>query len=470
MNTTTQQPTTTSADGELVQLNPAEARIEDNIRTVADLNPEFVASIRRHGVLLPVIGYRDTDGTVTVRDGQLRVLAAREVGRETIPVFVTDRDTTDARRVTEQLVANEHRTALTDTQRIAAYRQLELAGLSVSKIAAETGTHRTTVKTALAVAGSDAATHAVGDRQLTLDAALVYAEFDGDLDAITELNTVDDPDDLPFVAERIRQDRADVAKRTELVTEYTGKGITVIDDQEYTRLHMLTDRDDEDTVDRPPVDPDRHETCPGHAVVIQVWRGGQDVHVTPVCTTPDAHQPRWPHTASRTIQTGPMTDEQKTERKELIANNKAWDAAEVVRRDWITTLLTRRTLPKEAPVFVAHTLAGHRQLVADDHQDHAHQLLGIGRGVGYGFNLLDTFLTENPTKAVHVALAVAISAYENASNRNWWRYPGHDAHDYLGQLEEWGYHLSPIEHTAKGESTATESDSDESEPPTEEAK
>ena len=36
----------------------------------------------------------------------------------------------------------------------------------------------------------------------------------------------------------------------------------------------------------------------------------------------------------------PMTDEQKAERKILIANDKAWNSAETVRREWLTT---RRT-------------------------------------------------------------------------------------------------------------------------------
>src|SRR3546814_3964790 len=39
---------------------------------------------------------------------------------------------------------------------------------------------------------------------------------------------------------------------------------------------------------------------------------------------------------------GPMTDEQKAERRTLIANNKAWDSAQVVRREWLTTLLSRK--------------------------------------------------------------------------------------------------------------------------------
>ncbi|QNE36843.1 hypothetical protein [Leifsonia shinshuensis] len=31
---------------------------------------------------------------------------------------------------------------------------------------------------------------------------------------------------------------------------------------------------------------------------------------------------------------GPMTDEERAERRTLIANNKAWASAEIVRREW----------------------------------------------------------------------------------------------------------------------------------------
>ncbi|PPI12786.1 hypothetical protein C5D04_11280 [Rathayibacter sp. AY1D2] len=46
---------------------------------------------------------------------------------------------------------------------------------------------------------------------------------------------------------------------------------------------------------------------------------------------------------------GPMTDEQKAERRTLVANNKAWHAAETVRREWIASFLSRKTLPQDPP-------------------------------------------------------------------------------------------------------------------------
>ncbi|MEN2739612.1 hypothetical protein ABCS02_17610 [Microbacterium sp. X-17] len=60
--------------------------------------------------------------------------------------------------------------------------------------------------------------------------------------------------------------------------------------------------------------------------------------------------------ATATGTAGPMSDEQKEERRTLIANNKAWASAEIVRREWPTTFLSRKTLPKDAAQFVAIAL------------------------------------------------------------------------------------------------------------------
>jgi ParB family chromosome partitioning protein len=163
-STTTSTTPTAPQTGELVHVPAEDLVIEDNIRTAADLDAGFLASITRHGVLLPTIGYRTEDGQIVVRDGQLRVLAARQAGIE-VPVFVTDRATAEAARVTEQLVTNEHRTALSPVDRLAAFRQLELAGLSQAQIARDTGTRRESVATVLAVAKSEAAATAVAEQQ-----------------------------------------------------------------------------------------------------------------------------------------------------------------------------------------------------------------------------------------------------------------------------------------------------------------
>ena len=53
----------------------------------------------------------------------------------------------------------------------------------------------------------------------------------------------------------------------------------------------------------------------------------------------------WSDRSSGAGAAGPMTDEQKAERRTLIANDKAWASAEVVRREWLTEFLSRKTMP-----------------------------------------------------------------------------------------------------------------------------
>ncbi|GAA2057807.1 ParB/Srx family N-terminal domain-containing protein [Williamsia deligens] len=48
----------------------------------------FVASITERGVIQPVLATRDSAGTLHVRDGQRRTLAAREAELTSIPVYV----------------------------------------------------------------------------------------------------------------------------------------------------------------------------------------------------------------------------------------------------------------------------------------------------------------------------------------------------------------------------------------------
>jgi ParB family chromosome partitioning protein len=51
------------------------------------------------------------DGSVTLRDGQRRTQAARQLGLATIPVYV--HQATSRHRVIEQMVLNDHRSELT---------------------------------------------------------------------------------------------------------------------------------------------------------------------------------------------------------------------------------------------------------------------------------------------------------------------------------------------------------------------
>lgn len=468
-------PTAAAATGavgvDLVQVPAADVVIEDNVRTAADLDAAFLASVKRHGVLLPTIGYRNADGAVVVRDGQMRVLAAREAGRD-VPVVLTAREDSTAVRVAEQLVANERRTALTDGDRLAAYRQLEFEGLSVTAIARETGTKRDTVKQTLTVAKSDTATKVVTDQALTLDDALLFAEFDDDPDALEELQgCVDDgyADELPLVAERLRQNRERKIAVAALAAEWAAKGVRVVahDEDDYEHLSSLTDAP-ADATDRPGVDADVHAAgCVGHAVMIRPWGTHEAV---PVCTTPGEHRPRYVHhtagnrtTATATTLSGEdaaaVKEAEKVERRRVRVNNQAWDAADTLRREFVTSLLQRKSLPKGWHLFAAVAATRHGITVRNDMSAGVRTLLGIDPDNTHGTTGVADWVEQYPTKAGHVTLAFFLSAFEHAADRSWWRYGSETGAFYLNQLQTWGYRLSEVERLAAG-LTTTDGDVD----------
>jgi len=460
--TTEAAPAATGVD--LVHVPAADVVIEDNVRTAADLDPAFLASVKRHGVLLPTIGYRNTDGAVVVRDGQMRVLAAREAGRD-VPVFVTARGDSAAARIAEQLVANERRTALTDGDRLAAYRQLEIEGLSVTAIARETGTKRDAVKQTLTVAKSDTASAAVSSGQATFTQALLLAEFDGDADAVTELTECIaegyDDDELTHTAARLRQDAERREAREQVRADLVKAGRRVVgEDDDYESLDRLTDAADDvtDYQERHGLDPEAHAECAGAAWHVREWGTPEPVQV---CTTPDAHHARYqsfrqaipvggtPEAEKSDEDRAAEAEERKAARRILVANNKAWDAADQVRREWIAGLLQRKNAPKDAARFLAIALTRHATTRYASGLVSARGLLGI-ETTGWDGDTLSQWVEEHPTKGLHLSLAVVFSGFENTANREWWRTPDAESRGYLNQLAAWGYPLSHVEQLAAG--------------------
>ncbi|WP_374976634.1 ParB/RepB/Spo0J family partition protein [Microbacterium trichothecenolyticum] len=444
----------TTPTGTVEHIAPSTLIVETNVRTTAPLDAGFVDSIRQVGVLTPLLAWRDQDGGVHVRAGQRRTLAAREAGIPTVPVYVVDAGDDDtARRIVEQLIENDQREALTDADRIQAWRALELEGLSATAIAKRTGAKRDRVKTGLAVAQNPTATDAVSDGGLTLDQAAILLEFDGDIDTVTELTEVatTDPGYFPVAVERARQDRVARDAKEKVEQEEAARGHRILDERpsDYNtapyRVRMLRTADDE------PVDPDTIQGKPGVAVYVATYYGGE---ARPEYYLDD------PAAFGFTVreesgygsgggQSGPMTDEQKAERKELIAHNKEWDAAETVRREWLTQFLARKATPKNAQAVIAEALTTARWKIADGltrGSTTARTLLGIDNA-DYGDQIAE-YLAAHPHRAVHVTLAVVLGGIEQNTNRNNWRAPGPDTAWYLRTLQGWGYPLCPVERIA----------------------
>ncbi|MEF2977667.1 ParB/RepB/Spo0J family partition protein [Subtercola sp. YIM 133946] len=322
-------------------VGPQLVELDPNIRTNPVLPHEFVDSIRAEGVREPVLARRGEDGITYVYDGQRRLLAARQAGLTSmLAVFgIADTTGTESGRILDQL-RTFARAELTLTDRIAAYEQLALNGISVEKIAKSAGTDKATVTGALSIGQSTAATQYAGYGTVSFDRLLLIAEFDGDEDAIAAITDCDD-EDLNFVAQECRDETARQARQIEVVTALEADGLTVVTKWDYStmaHLSRLTDAADDDT-ERPSLDAEAHTGCEGHAVFVTVnGLGEDDTETVPLCTKPDLHQPIYRGYRQQVTAPIELSEEEadaqaeakRVERRTLIANNKAWD----------TTLLT----------------------------------------------------------------------------------------------------------------------------------
>ncbi|ANF31945.1 hypothetical protein A0130_09890 [Leifsonia xyli] len=443
----------TTVAGTIEHLDPHTLTVESNVRPTAPITPAFVQSIKENGVLTPVLGHRGDDGSVTVRAGQRRVFAAREAGLTTIPVYLVDADEETTERIVQQMVENDQRQALTDRDRAAAFQQLACEGLSVTAIARRTGTRQKEVKTALAVTQNPVTASAIQEHQLTLDQAAVLIEFDSDDDIRADLIQVatTDPAQFAHAAQRARDDKARAQVKADAEAKLSERGYVILEndpgyyDTEYTRISELLTADDQH------VTVDHIESIDGRAAYVWVYADG-DANVSYFVR--DAKAAGFHTYGGGQAKSGPMTDEQKAERRTLIANNKAWASAEIVRREWLTTLLSRKTLPKDALVVIARGLTAHRHAISAATQggnEVAHDLLGLEPTGYFGADKLTALIEHTPAKAQHVALAIVLGACESVTSKQTWRTPSPTDAAYFTQLGAWGYTLSDVEQIVIGE-------------------
>lgn len=470
---------TTDQTTRIEYLDPAALLVDKNVRADLRLTADFVSSIRDHGVLMPIVARREPDG-IRVLFGHRRTAAAVEAGRAMVPVVVTDPDDSDAtaaqiNRILTQHAENTDRAGLSNAEHVAVVEQLAAFGLPAAEITRRTRIGRRTVQAALTTAASATATTAIQERDyLDLEQAAVLAEFDNDDNAIdTLLTAAQRGRGFAFTAQRLRQDRADRTARDEALQELTAAGATIIDPPRYGE--PTTDLSHLRAADRSTLTEDNHQDCPGHAAYVAIDHEYDDsdqedkeikdenedqnptprsvAHVRYACTNPAAYG----HLGGNYARRGQATSDKKTdeereaatiERRRVIENNKAWLAAEVVRREWLTSFLTRRSAPKGTAPFVGMALgcADHevRRGMESGHRL-AKQLLGINdKGAGTT-PITAMFATTTDSHAAMIMLGLVLAAYEDTTGKHSWRNPTTAAQRYFQFLIDNGYDASPVE-------------------------
>lgn len=478
-----------------VEVDPASLVIGANVRLDARLDASLVASIRERGVLEPIVAHRDDEGRLVVLMGQRRTLASIEAERATVPVVVVPKPDEGARLI-DQMAENDHRAALTAGERVEAFAQLAAFGMSAAQIARKAATRREDVDAALVAAKSAAARAAIDQAPaLTLIQAATLAEFEDDEAAVARLLDAAARGGFDHAAQRERDKRAEARALAAALDEQTARGITVVDrpswdDESTKRVTEL--KDTEDNL----LDAAAHETCPGHAVFLSPVSGaidfygdecvcddesdeectcgteddeGQDEQPGPrfeavaVCQDWRAHGhvERFSHGTARR-RAADMTDTERDEaarqRRQTIANNKAADSAQVVRRAWLATLATRKTAPKGGPVFIAEVVTRWPSWV-EAHK--ANAVLGAIFGVEAHQatdHLAGLVAKASDARATHLALVRVLAAIEATIERDSWKYTNDLRARYLTIIAGWGYDLAPIERVMAGLPTDDEQD------------
>jgi len=409
------------------------------------------ARVRPYPLLVPILARRDDTGRVHVRAGQRRTLAAREAGVATIPAYIVTGDDDTATRIIEQLVENDQRAGVKQSERVAAFKQLAFDGMSAAVISRRTGTKSADVKKGLAVAESAAVTETADLYALTLDQAAVLIEFEDDEEVLATLSmdARDRPEHFDHSVQRARDDRARAASIAARTEELAGEGWMILDrspgyyESEHVRLAYLTTREGE------PVTQDALAAVEGRAAFVGSSYGSTDAHVEFYATRAEMKAQGWRDRSNGQSAAGPMTNEQKAERRTLIANNKAWASAEVVRREWLGTFLSRKALPKDAQQWVALALTQHRRTISRELSDGnalAATLLGLDGAISYGKpTAIEEYAAAHPTKALHVAVTVTLGGIEACTDKGTWRSPSRLDALYFQQLAAWGYGLSEVE-------------------------
>jgi ParB family chromosome partitioning protein len=251
--------------GTLEHLDPTDLVIGDNVRDTVVVEPQFIASIGEHAVLQPVTAVR-TDNGVEVRDGQRRTMAAREAGLTSIPVYVLDTaqantKSATAQRIAQQIVANDHRVALTDAQRAKGINQMLLTGITPARVAKALSVDRDTVGAAADVAQSPTALDALQSGQMSLTEAAALREFEDDERAVKALMTVAGTAAFDHRVAQLRQEKTAEQARVDAESAYAEKGFTILDNRPLWRdtttvlLRHLRTADGDEATDAAVTDP-----------------------------------------------------------------------------------------------------------------------------------------------------------------------------------------------------------------------
>lgn len=437
--------TTTAEPGTLLRLDARELSSNGNVRSKIKNLAALTTSVLDHGVLVPLLVADNGEGGYKVVAGQRRTAAAIAAGKKngerfTVPCLVVD-EGAEANRILTQLTENLSRDDLSEADAAAAYQQLALLGIGNEQIARAVGRDAKHVAAGLKVAESKTATAVAVKHDLTIEQAAVIAEFEADKDAVKRLTlvAVEQPDRFAHTASWMREDRNEKAAIAALIEKIKASGVPYVeisyntDTKKPMTLEYLVDGKGK------AITPAAHKKCEGHAETVQ--SSARKPVVVGVCMAPAKHGHKYKYAG----QSSGRATETPAARTKRLTENREWKAAHVVRREFVRSLLARKTLPKGMLAFAI------RQQVGAAHDvNHADEnlcdLLGIAKGKGKWDHVGAESLRTRAAKAksdteLTLLLFVSVAAEAEFSLDT----PSRGEHEYLAFLQSIGYTLADVE-------------------------
>ncbi|MBN7428746.1 putative transcriptional regulator [Mycobacteroides abscessus subsp. massiliense] len=436
------------------------------------------------------------------------------------PIAATDKQRT-AERVTEQL-ATDNAKGLTVAQKAKGVQELLLADVTPAKVAKVTGYGKEFVNAATKVVKSTKALAALDEAQLTMEQALALIEFEDDDQAIEYLKDAATEGEFDHRASELRIRKAAEADYTERTKPYADKGFTILPfdfrqwqsdldivhaERLYASLDDSDDRDvsietiesnpqlwavhlseqecyidtrtdavvDEDLIewsleDKPDEEAPEGRIHPKHIGDAERFLPEyycKDTAAAGVFTWEERLEAYRAQHQTSAPSPGHDADERRNaaeeaaraERRKVLQLNRLGEAAQTVRRTWVRErLLSRKTPPKGAAIFLAQELVAHPDTITDYRAaDMAAELLGTTEKGRTGLTALTADLAENADpRAIVVILGQLLGAMEAQTAKDSWRggYYERSCKRYLQFLVDNGYEPAPVEQVILGHLTS----------------
>lgn len=445
---------TTEASTVLV-LDPSTVEVDpDNARKRLTGIPALAQSMKQVGQLVPAV-VRRKDGSTD--EAPVWVLTAGHRRRAAaihgdLPLLAIESNGGAKGAALGALAENDARSDLSTGERAKAIQRALDLGATEAEVARSAGRTTKEVRAVRTVAASDAALTAVEKHaHLTLEHGLAIAEFEGDPETQERLTrvAVEDTDYFDHEVARAQRQRAERQKLQHDLDALREAGVRILTEEEAENaipVHAFLDGKGKALTAK------AHKACPGNAAAVDTNRMTPTIVI--LCTDHEANGHKVSPVGARATRARQaqqqMTPQQREkaskERREVIANNKALDTANGVRRTFVTKLLAQRKAIPGLATFIATAVLCKPGLLDTASTPTWEALTGRKAGKVPGSYSPSPALAilegcRNDADHLRAVLSLIAAAHESTVTKDSWRHTNHALALYLRFLEAAGYAL-----------------------------